>query len=558
MARIVPSNIAQLEMAGASRSEMDTLRFLQASLSDAYTVFHGVHWTREYQGHTVFGEVDFIVVNRTGRALVIEQKNGVLRATPDGLVAQYRDGDKPVAAQIHRALDNLREKFRRVHAAGARLDLEYLLYCPDHQVDAVNAVGLDASRVVDARSRAYLGDWIENHLGPGHLPDPVSAELVVRFLCQSFDVVPDIHAHMVAQERQFVRQSSRLVELLSALEMASLRLRIWGTAGSGKTMIARHFFDRALRQGRRPLLVCFNRPLSERLKVVVETGGRVTTWYALIADFLREKGQNVDFAQMHQDPEFWERVRERVVGEHIPLEWQFDVLVVDEGQDFEQEWVETLRLFLTDAHDELWLEDPDQNVRGRPAVVLPGFVGYRARVNYRSPRRIARFIQATLPFAFECGNDLPGLGVGVTAYDDPAQQPALVARIVDQLLRQGFRHADIVILTTRHTIRPDTPRSALQARERVANYTLRRFTGEYDLLGNQVLDPGQLVFDSVRRFKGQEAAAVILVDVDPAPDDPDQAARVLFSGMTRATVRLEILARRGNPSNDRILSLGGA
>jgi hypothetical protein len=72
VARIVPSDIARLELAGANRYEIGTLRLLQARLPDSYTVFHGVHWTREWPGETVFGELDFVVVNRAGKALLIE------------------------------------------------------------------------------------------------------------------------------------------------------------------------------------------------------------------------------------------------------------------------------------------------------------------------------------------------------------------------------------------------------------------------------------------------------------------------------------------------------
>jgi superfamily I DNA and RNA helicase len=82
---------------------------------------------------------------------------------------------------------------------------------------------------------------------------------------------------------------------------------------------------------------------------------------------------------------------------------------------------------------------------------------------------------------------------------------------------------------------------------------LRRFTGEYDLFGNQVLTDGRLTFDSVYRFKGQEAAAVILVDVDPNPDKLDRAWRLLYCGMTRATVRLEMLVNENNPECRRFL-----
>ena len=43
--------------------------------------------------------------------------------------------------------------------------------------------------------------------------------------------------------------------------------------------------------------------------------------------------------------------------------------------------------------------------------------------------------------------------------------------------------------------------------ERVANHRLARFTGDYDLFGNQIYSQGQVLFDTVRRFKGQQAAA---------------------------------------------------
>ena len=196
----------------------------------------------------------------------------------------------------------------------------------------------------------------------------------------------------------------------------------------------------------------------------------------------------------------------------------------------------------------MWLEDPDQNLRDQRPVVLPGFVGYRARTNYRSPQSIARVIQRALPFEFDAVNELPGLGVGVTPYDTPGEQPRLVAKVIGDLLARGFTHSQIVVLTTQHVVTPGAPRSVLDGPARVGNYRLRRFTGEYDLFGNQLTTPGQITFDSVGRFKGQESPAVILVDVDPDPQDQVRADRLLFAGMTRATVRLELVMRSGQPA----------
>jgi hypothetical protein len=125
-------------------------------------------------------------------------------------------------------------------------------------------------------------------------------------------------------------------------------------------------------------------------------------------------------------------------------------MVVDEGQDFEQEWLDILSLFLRDGADILWLEDPDQNLQGKARVVLDDrFVRYRRAVNYRSPRSIARFILDTLAFDFEPGNDLLGMGVGVHGYADPSEQLKIVARLIQDLQRRGFTCDDIQVLTCR-------------------------------------------------------------------------------------------------------------
>ena len=258
-------------------------------------------------------------------------------------------------------------------------------------------------------------------------------------------------------------------------------------------------------------------------------GGLVTTFHGLCDQFLKSKGLRPDYAN-------WASVFDQVTGEAVTNEWKFDTLIVDEGQDFEQEWVEILSLFLRGEPDILWLEDPDQNVYDRTPVTLPGFVGYRARVNYRTPHSIARAVQERTSVTFEIGNPLPGLGVGVTQCGDPADQPGHVARIIDALLRRGFAHGEIVVLTMR-----GRKHSVFSERERVGNFTLRRFNDEYDLFGNQVLTPGQITFDSVRRFKGQQAPVVILVDVEGDSGRHGTTERLLYTGLTRATVRVELL-----------------
>jgi hypothetical protein len=393
--------------------ELETLRGLKSGLSNDYAVFHGVHWTREYRGWTHFGEIDFVVLNRSGDLLFIEQKNGVLEEQSGVLTKHYAEGSKDPVSQVRRSIEKVREKFKWQHGAGRALHLDYLVYLPDYRVKEVNAAGLDGSRIVDAKDRKRLAQRIDELLGPGVAGSDSWYETVHGFFCQSFEVVPDVQAHRQSHERTFVRQVGPVATVLANLEMSPFRLRFTGTAGSGKSLLALNFYARESLQGKRVLLNCFNRPLAERFMDRISGTGYIDTFHGFCIEFLKSRGQAPDFDHVAGNPDFWRRIPDLVTAERIPDEWLFDALVVDEGQDFEQGWLDVLELFLRTDADMLWLEDPEQNLQGKPSVLTKGFVGYRCPVNYRTPESIARFVRNTLPFDFDPGNELPGMGVGV-------------------------------------------------------------------------------------------------------------------------------------------------
>lgn len=546
MAQLAPSDLSSTLLRQAHAGELATLAHLKAALPDDYIVFHGVHWSQDGRSRPVYGEADFVILNRSGDVVVIEQKNGALQETPSGLAKDYGAERKDVGRQIHRTLDAIRDKFG-LHNRQGGLTLDYLLYCPDHRLRSLNAVGLDASRIVDASGAGELAARIQALIGPGR--DSAEGERVRRFFENACELVPDIHAHVAAGERSMIRLAGGLASSVGSIEMRPLRLRVKGTAGCGKSAVAARAYAEALQHGRRPLMVCFNRPLAEKLKAAVGPGGRVDTWYGFLSRFLEASGKPLDFTQMRERPDFWREAIDSATAEPVPEAWQFDTVIVDEGQDFEPDWAEVLELFAAPGADRLWLEDPDQALTRRGgSAVLADFVGYRARANHRSPESIGRFLQRALPFSFEIASTLPGLGAGVHAVRQPEDQSAKVAQIVTDLLRQGFKHADIAVLSL-----SSLERASLRQAQRIGSYTVRRFTGDYDLLGNQVTSGGQLLFDTVRRFKGQQAPAIILTDIDPDPARLEEAQRLLFCGGTRATVRLDLVVRRDNLANARLL-----
>ncbi|MFA6922263.1 MAG: ATP-binding domain-containing protein [Gallionella sp.] len=103
------------------------------------------------------------------------------------------------------------------------------------------------------------------------------------------------------------------------------------------------------------------------------------------------------------------------------------------------------------------------------------------------------------------------------------------------LLEQGFALTDIVILTGR-----GRGKSNFLNAERIGRFTTRRFTGTYTRNGDPVWSDGELMVESIYRFKGQSAPAVILSEVD-FTELTAQERRKLFVGMTRAQLNLQIV-----------------
>jgi superfamily I DNA and RNA helicase len=155
---------------------------------------------------------------------------------------------------------------------------------------------------------------------------------------------------------------------------------------------------------------------------------------------------------------------------------------------------------------------------------------------------IAGFIKGTLASEFEQRNLLPGLGVGVYDYESSDKLPALLEHRIKQLEKAGFGPDDVAIISCR-----GTKSTALAGVSQIGKYKLRKFTGEYNANNEQIYTHGDLNFETIFRFKGQQAPCVILVDLDDTTKQDDWHTGILYCAMTRATVRLELITRSDCP-----------
>jgi hypothetical protein len=542
MAKIYPSDIEAARLSGESSDELETLITLRDGLPDDYLVYHSVHWSAVRPRYTDFGEIDFVIVNKAGNVLVIEQKNGPLVETPQGLEKHYSgEKKKLVYTQIQRNLGNLRKKFQKTNPQSPSLDVDYLIYCPEHRIVDGTSAGVDRPRTVDATAKADLAPRIEKLLTTDKEENAILRRELHDFLLSGFRIAPDVNAYKSKQKVVYTQLLEGLAEVIDNLEFEPFRLRIIGTAGSGKTQVTMRFCEQALERGEKPLLLCYNRPLADKLAGLAPEGVTTDTYHGFCKAMADRLGVAVDFDNA-DDPDFWPNIQEQLLAATLAGAPKFDCLVVDEGQDFKSEWYDIVQLFISNDATQLWLEDPMQNLRGNEPVALPGFVTYRESANFRTPISIAGFIKGALESQFEQRNLLPGLGVGVYDYEADAALTDLLDRRLRELKKVGFKPEDIAIVSCR-----GTQSTALAGITQVGKHKLRKFTGKYNARNEQIYTDGDVYFETIYRYKGQQAPAVILVDLDNTIKKDDWAAGILYCAMTRATLRLELVVREDCP-----------
>ncbi|HEY9194529.1 MAG TPA: ATP-dependent helicase [Methyloversatilis sp.] len=534
MAKVVPDGWRELDASGAAERELATLTLFERGLPAAYTVYHGVHWTRLDHGFSIYGDIDFVVVNAAGDLLAIEQRSGFLEEGEHGLVTRHKGRSRNVAVGIARSRHALQTRLAARLGIGPDEQaprVEYLLYCPDHFVRQAHTAGIEPERIVDAAVRDKLVPRIQAILPPG---EPAArAHEVHRFLRDEIKLEADVSARLGMARERVTRVAGGLTQWARSLDFAPYRLRVVGTAGSGKTQLALAEYRAAIDAGRRPLYVCFNRPLADHLAAIAPEGGMACTFHHLCERVLAAHGERPDYARA----DAFDAMIARAGELEVPPDLRFDTLIVDEGQDFSPDWATQLWRHAGDDARRIWLEDPMQNLYARAPIDLPGWVTLRARSNFRSPRPVVRMLQALLPEAehIEAASPFEADEVELLVYDAEHTLTQRVKEAIRLCFAAGFHAGDVAIISWR-----GREQSELLRHDRLGANALRSFTGQYDLLGQPEYSGGDVLIESVYRFKGQSAPAVILAEVDFDTLD-ERALRKLFVGATRAMMKLVLV-----------------
>lgn len=509
--------------------EFEMLRLLAAELPASCRIYHGVQISNIHEGIQRYGELDAVVVFPSGHLAVLEIKAGDVDLS-DGAYKQYGQVRKNLAHQAHAQLQGLIARLRAEHLGEVRI--AHFLLLPDFRISSTS-ISYPRERIIDAGQLDAIPQILADATRFPPLPEQ-QVQRLYAFLANRFEVVPDAACRKDQVQAATRRLSEGLATWVPRIQSPSGLYVVEATAGSGKTQLALTLLQDAAAKGRRARYVCFNRPLADHIARIAPARCEASTVHELAIAALRGTGIKPDF---HAAGTF-DKGMQALAAANANAEPILDTLVIDEMQDFDGTWVEALLPRLKPSGSLYLLGDAEQAIYGKEAFELAEATRITCRDNFRTPRRIVEVINLLGLTETPIVPKAPVLGEMPTLHThgaDDADGLKRVARVVDDLLKDGHSTADIAILSFR-----GREHSRLLASEKIGDRALRRFTGKFDDAGNALWTPGELLAETVYRFKGQSAPIVVVCEIDFESLD-ERSVRKLFVAMTRAQEELHLV-----------------
>lgn len=538
-----------------SRAEARLYEAFRDQLDDRYIVLYSVPFVRPGAGGAHRdGEADFVVFDERAGFVVIEVKGGGVSFDPvsgtwastdrRGVRHKIKDPFRQATEQKHEVLRQL-QSHRRWRALGApRISMGHAVCFPDLDDVSVLASPQRPQEIIGGRAEiGDVGRWVDGvarYWGSASPLGPGGAEVVMDLFCRPVEVRPLLARELEEEERERVRLTEEQARMLRGLGLRR-RAAIAGGAGTGKTLLAIQKARELADEGYRTLLLCYNRPLSDHLKRVVGahphllamTFHQLCDWRvrqvreALGRDLLAEAAQ----AYPGED-RFDVQMPYALALAAEELGDPFDAVVVDEGQDFGEEYWLPVELSMRDSEESLLyvLYDPNQSVYGRASTFPISEPPFLLTVNCRNTRPIH---EAAYRFFDGDRTDPPGIeGKPVEHLCAPtldAQARRLHAVLVRLLHDEDVPAGDITVLVADGTRKADYY-GALVGRPLPAGsaFSVESYGGR-----------GSVSVDTVHRFKGLEASVVFLWGLEGL--DLPEHEPTMYVGLSRAKSRLYLV-----------------
>ncbi|MCA8937740.1 MAG: AAA family ATPase [Planctomycetes bacterium] len=501
MAKMIPASPSSFNGSIGEERVFDALK----ALPEDVTVLYSLRWTHPGPSRArggdfkPQGEGDFVVVDPRNGVLVIEVKGGDIRCESGQWLQRNRKTgetyeiwpEQQASNTVYRILEELTYRL----SSSNRILVGSAVWFPDVELKGtplpprcapettLDSIALDSAS--DALGRAF-------HYWRSVLPGKKAAiadaaEAVVSILAPTFSLVRTFRQSLAEQEDQLVRltrEQTRVVEFLDDQRTAA----ITGPAGTGKTMLALEKARRLASPKDQVLFLCYNAGLRQHLRNTVNLPNVQFQNFHGLALSVAPDGVSLDEAV--------DLLLEACEEERLP----YQHILIDEAQDYEQHWLEYLEHAVGQGAFYVFY-DPHQAIQEDAGVSWLNALPCRLSLskNCRNTKAIARVAYRTA--ALRVSDTLGDMGAKPVIHrvEDDAASIRLVESLIERACKvEGVLPEEVAVINL-ESISEGSP----WQRTKLSKWATA-----------EIPTKNHVSLNSVRRFKGLEAAVVILVDVD--------------------------------------------
>lgn len=528
MARIYPI-LTSLQLDELqSQAEADVYKCLRDNLSEKYIVIYSKSYiAKRKDGGYKDGEADFVVFSAKYGLLIIEVKGGGVKYDPktgwssidrNGNVNEIKNPAVQAKGQKFAILSQLQSD-QKWKSMNKRIPIGHAVLFPD--VDSVKALDLPecpneivGGKAVLSSIEKWLDSVYQHWKGTDNIPlGDDGLQMVERILCHPIYVRPLFRDILESDDKKRIQLTYEQASVLRTLSRHK-RAAIVGAAGTGKTILATEKARMLSAQGANVLMLCYNKALGVTLKKQF-----VDSEHILACTFHQFCNYCVSLCEKKGTSDPMNRAKLEVPNDNyydiqLPLaasyaieeltdELQFDAIVIDEGQDFGEEYWLLIEMALGSSENS-WLYifyDENQRLYSRvSSFPVPHHDTFPLTKNCRNAKPVHK-----LAYRYYEGEPVDDSGIdGINpipiASNSVQLQAKQIGSIMTKLIHdEGVNPESIAVLVASDS--KDYLYSLLSAE------TLPRsvvWSIEEHFQKNSVL------IDTVKRFKGLERDVIIL------------------------------------------------
>lgn len=500
------------------RAEVRVYHRLAEVLDDAFHVFYSSPWLgTDRLGNEKDGECDFLIAHPDHGILAIEVKGGK-EISFDPRDSQWRSKDH--ANFVHKIKDPVAQARSAKHEILKRLN--ELRRRPNRFIHAAHGVifpsagapsgSLGADRPAQIfccshKFQYHLREWVADRLKEKQSPDNCERlghdgiKALERLLAYPFTLSFRIGAALaeaVGELRVLEPSQYHVLDTITDISRALIR----GGAGTGKTLVAIEEALRSAAAGRKTLLTCHSRPLAMYLERQLKGTENltVTGFHALCRRMAIQT--DVWSPSSFSESELYESVLPNALYRAMEVDpaLKWDTIIVDEGQDFRAEWWIAIDACLNHGGHLRVFMDSNQKVYDSAGNGVHDLkvVPVRLSRNLRNTKNIhkAASVHYSGPDIVADGPD--GLEVSWINAENPDSKVEAAYRELRRLVfNEEVAPGDIAVLV-------NGPAARTSFLERSSGTSI-------PLTNAETMELDEVVVDSVRRFKGLERPAIILI-----------------------------------------------